>query len=92
MTGDNLLSQMSRQMLRGTALFLKHRYIIALCSLGTLLPPEAQRRHIMGGDGGDTTLRIAVEVSELETALLGQCLYLEGEDAEGVEDWLHTIG
>ena len=72
MTGDNLFGQMGRQMLRRPTLFLEHRYIIALRSFRALLPPKPQGRHIMGGDGGDATVRIAVEMGELEATLLGQ--------------------
>ena len=92
MTGDDLLGQMGRQVLRGTPLFLKHRDIVALGTFRTLLPPEAQGRHIVGGDRGHAAIGITIEMGELEPALLGHRLDLEGQDAEGVKDRLHTLG
>ena len=48
MAGDDLLSQMGRQMLRSPPLLLEHRDVEALCTFRTLLPPEPQRRHVVG--------------------------------------------
>ena len=92
MTGDDFLGQMSREMLGSTTLFLKHRDIVALGAFRTLLPPETQRRHIVGGDGGDAAIDVTLEMGELETALLRHRLDLEREDTEGIEYRLHTFG
>ena len=92
MTGNHLLSQMGRQMFRGTSLLLKHGDIITLCALRTLLPPQTERRHVVCGDCGHAAIRIAIEVSELIAALLGHRLDLERQDAETVKHRCHTIG
>lgn len=72
--------------------FLQHGDIESLASLGTLLPPEPQRCHVVGRDGGDGTDGVGVQMGKLKAWLLGHLLNLESQDAQLVEHGLHTAG
>ena len=43
------------------------RVQVAAGAIGVLLPPKAQRRHVVRGGGADGEVRRAAEVGELHT-------------------------
>ena len=43
MAGNDFFGDVGRQVLGRTSLLLKHRHVVALRTLRTLLPPQAQR-------------------------------------------------
>ena len=90
--GDDLLSQMGRQMFGCPTLFLEHRGIITLGAFRTLLPPQTERRHIMGRERSHTAVRIAIQMRELKAILLGHGLYLERQDTQVIQHMRDTIG
>ena len=83
---------MSRQMFWCSSLFLKHGDIETLGSLGILLPPKAQRRHIVSRESSHAAIGITIKMGKLKAALLGHRLNLERKDSEIVEYRSHTVG
>ena len=92
MAGDDFFSQVGRQLLWRSTLLLQHSDIVALTTLRLLLPPEAQRRHIVGSNGADRTDGVGLQMGIFETLLLGQLLYFERQDAQLVKDGFHAVG
>ena len=78
MAADDVLGQPARQGVRGLAAAMERRCTeIILCALRILIPPLAERRHVVGGDGADGTVRIMAQAPEAVFRLLRHRLYLE---------------
>ena len=89
--GDDLLSQMGRQMFGCPTLFLEHRGIITLGAFRTLLPPQTERRHIMGRERSHTAIGITIQMRELKTILFGHGLYFQRQDTEVIQHMRDAI-
>ena len=81
MAGDDFLSKVGRQLLWRPTLLLQHGDVVALTTLRLLLPPEAQRRHVVGSNGADRTDGVRLQVGVFEALLLRHLLDFEREDA-----------
>ena len=92
MACDDFLGQMGGQVLGCASLLLQHGGVEALGALGALFPPQAQRGHIVGGDGGHAAHGVGVEVGKLCPTLLGHVLNFERQHAQGVEHGCHAVG
>ena len=82
MTGNDILGEPSWQRMGCRAFAVEHRVVVILRTFVVLVPPLAERGHIVAGYGTYRTVRVLAEMSEARSGRLGHALELEAEYSE----------
>ena len=92
MAGDDVASQPSRQWMRCAATSVEHGIEVVLRALIILVPPLAERRHIVRGNGAYRAIGVLAQVTEPHVGVFGHALYLQAEYLEVFQHPWNAVG
>ena len=92
MTRNDVLCKPSWQRMRSRSLTMEHRVIVVLRTFIVLVPPLAERRHVVAGYGANRAVWVLAEMSEARCGRLWHALQLKAEYLQLFHHPRNTVG